>query len=113
MISLITILFLIFATILGSYGSVFLKKGAVKFSLNPTKLLRNKEVLVGIFLFGISMIFYIPVLKYNNLSIIYPLSSFTYVVVAFLSTKYLDEKMNKYKWIGIIFIILGSFLIVG
>ena len=63
-------------------------------------------------LYGISSIFHILALSIEKLSVIYPLSSLAYLIVAFLSTKLLDEKMNTSKWIGVILIIFGSFLVV-
>ncbi len=100
------------AIILGAYASLFLKKGSEKFTLNPKKIFDNLYIGIGIFLYICSMAFYILALKHADLSIVYPLTSFSYALVALLSVKHLGEKMNKYKWLGIFFIILGSALIV-
>jgi len=57
---------------------------------------------------------FIPALKGGDLSILYPFVSVTYVWVALLSVRFLGEKMNKFKWIGIAMIILGvSFIGIG
>ena len=113
MISTVSILFFIPGLLFGAFGSVLLKKGANKFSISIKGILNNKEILLGIFLSGISMIFYLISLYFTNLSILYPLVSVNYIIIALLSVKYLDEKMNKKKWAGIIFIIFGCFLILN
>ncbi len=105
--------FIIPAIFFGGYASLFLKKGAEKFTLNPKYIMKNITIFIGIFFYGCSMILYIFALKYGELSVVYPLTSFSYILVAILSVKKLKEKMNKFKWLGIIFIILGSFLVVS
>ena len=92
-------------------GSILLKRGSKNFKLS--KIYKNMEILLGMFFFGLSMVFYLMALRLAELSIVYPLSSFTYVAMAILSVKYLGEKMSLYKWLGITFIILGSFFIVA
>lgn len=101
----------IVATFIGAFGSLFLKKGSANLHRNPLKQLKNHELLLGILLFGLSSIFYVWALQYANLSLIYPITSLTYIWISLLSIKYLDEKMNSYKWLGIIFIIIGVFFI--
>jgi len=113
MITLTAILFLIPATIFASFGSIYLKKGSDKFTLHPKKLLDNLTAAFGLFLFGLSSLFYIVALKFGDLSIVYPLSSFTYALIALLSIKMLKERMTKKKWIGIFLIVLGSFFMVN
>lgn len=113
MIGFISIVFLIPAVLLGALGSIFLKKGAKKFTFNLKKIKDNKVAFIGLFLFGFSTFLYLIALKHGELSVVYPLSSFSYMFVAFFSVKMLKEKMNRNKWIGIGFIILGSFLVVG
>lgn len=99
------------ATIIGAFGAVFLKKGSQDFNLNPIKQLKNTKLLLGIFLYGLSTIIFIPLLRYGDLSILYPAVSTSYVFVSILSVKMLNEKMNKLKWIGIALILLGVIFI--
>ena len=108
----IVILIMIPSSILGAFGSLYLKKGSKKFTFNPVKFLDNITAGIGIFLFGLSTIFYIIALKFEDLSIVYPLSSMSYIFVALVSVKFLGEKMTKLKWIGIILIVLGSIMVV-
>ncbi|MEK6916104.1 MAG: EamA family transporter, partial [Nanoarchaeota archaeon] len=100
------------AEIFAAYGSLYMKKGAIDFSFNLRKLRKSMTAIFGIFLFGLSMILYLFALSYSDLSVIYPLSTITYVLIAFLSVKHLGEKITKTKWLGIIFIIIGCFFVV-
>jgi multidrug transporter EmrE-like cation transporter len=110
MIKLLSALALTVGVLCGSFGSIFLKKGSENLKIGT--LLRNWPFLIGNFLFFLSVVFYSIALKQEELSVVYPLTSLGYLLVAFLSVKYLNEKMNPLKWGGIIFIILGVFLII-
>jgi len=99
------------STVLGAFGSLFLKKGSKKFNLNIFEQIKNTHLILGIILFFFSILFYVFALRAERLSLIYPLTSFTYIWVALISIKFLGEKMNKYKWIGIVLIMLGIFLV--
>lgn len=110
--NLVFLLLLIPASILGAIGSIFLKKGSKKITFSLKKLQDNFVAFIGLFLFGLSSVFYITALKFNDLSVVYPLSSLTYILVALFSVYFLKERMNKYKWIGMSLIVLGSFLVV-
>ena len=105
--SLLAILAIVFAQILGALGAVYFKKSSAKLSFKPRHLIKNKPLIIGLFFYGISAIICIPALKYGELSILYPFVSTVYVFVALLSTRMLGEKMNLLKWLGIALIILG------
>ena len=65
-------------------------------------------------MYGISTILFIPALKGGELSVLYPFVALAYIWVSLLSVKFLGEKMNKVKWLGIALIILGvSFIGLG
>ena len=113
MISLIALAFFFPSLIIGSIGSVFLKKSAKKFRLSAKAILSNKNLFLGVFLSGLSIFIYIFSLKYANLSKIYPLVSLSYIIIAILSSRFLGEKITLSKALGIIFITLGSFFIIN
>ncbi len=108
---LIPILVIVFATFIGSIGALYLKKSSNKFNLSLEGTIKNKELLIGVLFYGISSIFFIVTLKFGPLSILYPVVATSYIWVALLSVKFLNERMNILKWLGIIFIILGVVLI--
>ena len=104
----------VFGSILGSFGPILLKKGSETFSLNLKLLIKNYYLIGGTLLYMLGTVIFITALRGGELSILYPLVSVTYIWVSFLSIKFLKEKMNKYKWIGIILIIIGvSFIGLG
>jgi len=110
-LNLLATILTIIGTITGAIGSLYLKKGAEDFNLNILEQIRNKPLLIGCLLFVFGLLFYIYALSLERLSVLYPLTSLTYIWVALVSVKFLGERMNKYKWIGIVLIILGISLI--
>jgi uncharacterized membrane protein len=102
------------ATIVGAFGPILLKKASEKKLSKIKSLIKNYHLFGGVVLYAIGTIMFIPALKGGDLSILYPFVSLTYIWVSLLSIRFLGEKMNKYKWLGIIFIILGvTFIGIG
>jgi uncharacterized membrane protein len=101
----------IIAAILGGFGGLYFKLGADKLKFNIKDLIKNWRLMLGVLFYGTSTIFFIASLKGGDVTVIYPFASLTYVCVVLLSIKLLKEKMNLYKWIGIISIIAGVALI--
>lgn len=97
----------ILAASLGSLGPVYLKKSAKDFSLNLKKLIKNRNLIIGLIFYAIGTILFIPALRGGELSILYPLVATTYIWVSFWSVKLLKERMNIFKWLGISVIIVG------
>ena len=95
----------VLAGLLGSLGPIYLKKASDKFSFKT--IFSNYYLFLGVIFYGIGTVLFIPALKGGDLSILYPLIALTYIWVSFLSIKMLGEKMNRFKWIGILLIIIG------
>ena len=111
MTSSFAILLVVIASFFGSYGALYLKKGSKHLSKNVLSQLTNFKLLIGVAFYGVSSVFFITSLKFGELSVLYPLTSLTYIGVCILSVYKLGEKMNKFKWGGIAFIILGICLV--
>ena len=94
-------------TIIGAFGPIFMKKASKNFSLSFKGIFLNYQLILGCFFYGASVILFIPALRGGDLSILYPLVSVNYIWVSLLSRKMLNEKMNKYKWTGILLLIIG------
>lgn len=107
---LVAVLFVLISTFTGAYSSILIKRGSSTFNLSFS-VLKNKNVIFGLILYGIGAIFFIIALKYVDLSILYPITSLTYVWISLLSIKLLKEKFNFWKWLGIISIIIGVSLL--
>lgn len=98
------------ACLLGSFGPIMLKKASDK----PFKIkgiLTNYYLIGGFLFYGLGTILFIPALKGGELSVLYPLVATTYIWVSIWSIKFLKEKMNKQKWMGILLIIIGVIFI--
>ena len=108
------ILLVVFATLIGAFGPILLKKASAKSLSKISSLATNYNLFGGVALYGIGTILFIPALKGGELSVLYPFVALSYIWVSLLSTKFLGEKMNKYKWMGIALIIMGvSFIGLG
>jgi drug/metabolite transporter (DMT)-like permease len=111
MAELWAIALVIIAGMLGSFGPIFFKKGS---EMSFKYFYKNYNLIAGIFFYGIGTVLFIPALKGGDLSILYPLIALMYIWVSLLSVKLLGEKMNKFKWIGILLIVIGvSFIGLG
>ena len=60
----------------------------------------------------LATIMFIGALKFEKLTILYPLVSTSYIWTGLLAMKDLKEKMNYYKWGGIFVIIAGVLLVI-
>ena len=102
------------ATLVGAFGPILLKKASAKKLSKISSLIRNYHLIGGVALYAVSTIMFIPALKGGDLSVLYPFVSLVYVWVSLLSIKFLGERMNKLKWLGVALIILGvSFIGIG
>ena len=95
------------ATVFGAFGPILLKKASAKKLSSIGSLVKNYELFGGVLLYALGTLLFVPALKGGDLSVLYPFVALSYVWVSILSIKFLDEKMNRYKWIGILLIILG------
>tara|TARA_Y100000310_G_scaffold57142_1_gene52361 strand:+ start:84 stop:437 length:354 start_codon:yes stop_codon:yes gene_type:complete len=102
---------ILLTSLVGSLGPIYLKKASGNFSLNPLKIIKNSNLVIGFIFYALGTILFIVALRGGELTVLYPLVSTTYIWVSLWSVKMLHEKMNTYKWIGIFIIILGVSLI--
>jgi uncharacterized membrane protein len=98
------------ATIIGAYGSLYIKKASKNFKLT-IKNLFNKKLIMGVGLYVLSTILFIGALRGGEVNVLYPLTALSYIWVALISTKVLKEKISRISWVGIITIIIGVILI--
>ncbi|MEK6968370.1 MAG: EamA family transporter [Nanoarchaeota archaeon] len=103
--SLIAIITVLLACIIGAGGAVLLKKEASKVSFRKLRL--SLHMFFGLCLYGVSTLFFILSLRGSQLSILYPLTSTTYAWTAIFSFFFLKEKIGTLKIAGIFFIFLG------
>jgi len=109
MIKLVPILLVLFGSLVGALGTLFIKKGTNKHSF--FQLLKSKYLAAGMLLYCVSVIVYVLALSQEKLSVIYPVASTAYIWTTLFSVKFLGEKMNSWKWAALLGIILGVTLI--
>lgn len=104
----------IMATLVGAFGPILLKKASAKSLSKISSLMTNYHLFGGVFLYALGTLLFIPALKGGDLSVLYPFVALGYIWVSLLSVKFLNERMNKWKWMGIALIIIGvTFIGVG
>lgn len=108
--NLIVILIMIVSSILGAFGALLLKKASKELKFKISYLF-NPYLIPGFLLYFIAVVAFIWLLKTVDLSLLYPMTSMTYIFTIAISVWLLNEKMNKYKWLSIILIILGNIII--
>ncbi|PIN68780.1 multidrug transporter [Candidatus Woesearchaeota archaeon CG11_big_fil_rev_8_21_14_0_20_43_8] len=106
-IRLLTVGLAVLATFIGSIGAIILKKGSDRIKLNIKALITNYHLILGIVTYVISAAIFILALRIGDLSFVYPLVATSYIWASLFSVRFLGEKMNKLKWIGIGIIIIG------
>ena len=110
------VLFVTIASLIGAVGALFLKKGSKDFNIRVrirfiSEVLHNKSLLGGILLYVLSTVFFMMALRLGELSVVYPLTSLTYIFTTLLSMYFLKEHVNWYKWLGIACIIAGVIMV--
>lgn len=98
---------MILCTLLTSAAQILYKIGANKLVLEFSAILRNYQLFTGLALYIIAGIILILALKGGDVTVLYPIIATSYVWVALLSTLFLGEVINAYKWTGIVTIIIG------
>lgn len=107
-------LMLILAIAIGVGGQIFLKIGSLALAnLKPDSInyFLNYNIWFGLFLYGISTIFYIIALQKIPLSIAYPTIAISYIFVMLFSAIIFKEKIILTQIWGVLLIMLGVYLI--
>ena len=100
-------------------GQLLMKKGMLVFGTFPVSqflskiipMFLNPYVFVGFACFGLSSVFWLVILSRLELSLVYPMVSVAYVLVAIASLIFFKENVTLMRWLGIMVIIFGVFLI--
>jgi len=102
------VVIVIIGGLFGALGPIYFKRGSdlIKKGKLDT-IFKNKPLIMGIIIYGISTLIFIPALKGGELSVLYPIVGLAYVWVCIYSTIMLKERMTLLKWTGIFIVILG------
>lgn len=106
-----SILLVLLASFIGSFGAVFLKLGASKMQGGVRSIL-NIRLAIGVALFVGSSVPFVMGLKHGELSVLYPMVSLGYVWTLFWSRLFFGEPITRAK-IGALAMILAGIVCIG
>lgn len=95
------------ASFIGSFGAVFLKSGASRMRIRLRHLLGNYRLVLGVALFLLSSYFFVLGVRRGELSVLYPMVSLGYVWTMLWSRLFFREPLTRNKLIGLSLILLG------
>jgi len=98
------------ASVVGSFGAVFLKLGAMRLNKNLLSFV-NVRLIFGVTLYLASSVIYALGVKGGPLSVLYPLVSLGYIFTLLWSKLFFNEALNGYKFAGLGLILLGVFFV--
>ena len=110
---------ILFAVALSVFGQLFVKNGLNLIGLELSngfwqayyRLLFVPKVIIGVLSYTCSIFFWIYALSKVDLSYAFPFLSLSYVLIMIASYLFLGEQIPVQRWIGIIFICTGVFVI--
>lgn len=108
---LFAIFIVLLLSLIGAYISILFKQASKRFSFSFRGIFLNYKLIVALIGYGLSALVIVYLLKFIEVSILYPVVSTSYIWIALFSIKLLNERVDKLKWIGIILIIIGVSLI--
>ncbi|RLF37408.1 MAG: multidrug transporter [Thermoplasmata archaeon] len=105
MVNIISLILALVNSFLGASGAIFLKKGSGKIFIKKTVV--NSNLIIAGLLYLLSFIFFLIAIKFDDISIVYPITSVSYIWVVVLSAKFLKEKITTIKTLSLFLIIAG------
>ena len=106
-----SILLVLLASFIGSFGMVFLKSGAERLHFNLKSLITNWRLAVGVTLFVLSSVFFLMGVKHGELTVLYPMVALGYIFTMVWSRLFFNEPFTKNKIVGIGMIMLGILIL--
>ncbi len=106
-----SMLLVLAASFVGSFGAVTLKHGANRLGPGMLQVFLSWRIVLGVALFLLSSVFYLMGLKHGNLTVLYPLVSLGYIWTLFWSRLFFREPFNRSKIFGLLLILVGALLI--
>jgi drug/metabolite transporter (DMT)-like permease len=98
------------ASVVGSFGMVFLKLGAARLD-GSVRSFVNSRLALGVALFLGSSVFYALGIKGGQLSVLYPMVSLGYIWTLLWSRIFFQEALTREKFVGLGLILAGVFLV--
>jgi drug/metabolite transporter (DMT)-like permease len=102
-----SMLLVLLASFIGSFGAVFLKSGASRLHRQIRTLILNWRLALGVALFLLSSFFFVLGIRRGELTILYPMVSLGYIWTLLWSRLFFGEPFTRNKFFGIGLILLG------
>ncbi|MEM5875413.1 MAG: EamA family transporter [Candidatus Aenigmatarchaeota archaeon] len=115
-----TLILILTSILFGVFGQISLKHGMnnlgpleIKdiFSRKLFSIIFEKFVFIGIVFYLIATLIWLVILSKIELSTAYPMLAIGYVIIALLSKFLLNENLTLLKFVGIVLISVGVFLV--
>jgi drug/metabolite transporter (DMT)-like permease len=106
-----SIVMVLTASFIGSFGAVFLKLGANHLHRNVLTIFVNWRLGIGVVFFVSSSLLYLQGIRDGELTILYPMVSLGYVWTLFWSRLFFQEPFTRNKFIGLALILSGIVLL--
>lgn len=106
-----SIILVLFGSLIGSFGAVFLKLGAEHMQGSLARLLNNYWLAIGVILYLLSSVFYIMGVSQGQLTVLYPMVSLGYIWAIVWARLFFKEPFTMAKIGGLLLIIFGVALI--
>jgi drug/metabolite transporter (DMT)-like permease len=106
-----SVVLVLFASFLGSFGAVFLKMGAERMGGHILKLVTNYWLATGILVYLFSSVFYMMGVAQGQVTVLYPMVSLGYVWALLWARIFFKEKFTTAKVAGLVLIVGGVALI--
>jgi multidrug transporter EmrE-like cation transporter len=108
-----SILLALGASVVGSFGAVFLKMGAARTHAGILSFL-NIRLALGVFLYLGSSVFYTAGIRHGQLSVLYPMVALGYVWTLLWARLFFQEQFTRQKFLGLTLVLIGvAFVGVG
>ena len=114
------LIIVLIVVLISSVGQIMLKQGVSNvgglklseiFSLKLFSVLFYPLIFFGILFYAGAMILWLVGLSTMDVSFMYPLISMGYIITTFFAVVFLNEQVTLVRWLGVILIVLGAFLI--
>lgn len=95
-------------SMMGALAQIYFKKAM---GFDWLQIFKHWYIYAGILLYISAFVLYMYALRYENVSILYPIIALSYVWIVFLAAFMLDESISYQKMVGSGVIIIGVYLI--
>ena len=94
-------------SVIGSFGAVFLKSGALALRRDWASLVFNWRLAFGVLTYMLSSVLFVKGVANGELSVLYPMVSLGYICTLVWSRLFFNEPITKAKLAGVGLILVG------